>query len=112
MKKDIKLSKIEEKKEEKKKKLMEASFKLFTKKGIKNTSVSVETYMMEVKDQREVKKAEAQYEADMKKIDKKDRQYDTELAACETERNAIKEEVDTLKTVAKENVDRTFKLFS
>ena len=80
--------------------------------GIKNTSVSVETYMMEVKDQREVKKAEAQYEADMKKIDKKDRQYDTELAACETERNAIKEEVDTLKTVAKENVDRTFKLFS
>ena len=80
--------------------------------GIKNTSVSVETYMMEVKDQREVKKAEAEYEADMKKIDKKDRQYDTELAACETERNAIKEEVDTLKTVAKENVDRTFKLFS
>ncbi len=80
--------------------------------GIKNTSVSVETYMMEVKDKREVKKAEAQYEADMKKIDKKDRQYDTELAACETERNAIKEEVDTLKTVAKENVDRTFKLFS
>ena len=39
MKKEIKLSKIEEKKEEKKKKLMEASFKLFTKKGIKNTSV-------------------------------------------------------------------------
>ena len=39
MKKDIKLSKIEEKKDEKKKKLMEASFKLFTKKGIKNTSV-------------------------------------------------------------------------
>lgn len=39
MKKNIKLSKIEEKKEEKKKKLMEASFKLFTKKGIKNTSV-------------------------------------------------------------------------
>ena len=80
--------------------------------GIKNTSVSVETYMMEVKDQKDVKKAEAEYEADMKKINKKDRQYDTELAACETERNAIKEEVDTLKTVAKENVDRTFKLFS
>lgn len=39
MKKNIKLNKIEEKKEEKKKKLMEASFKLFTKKGIKNTSV-------------------------------------------------------------------------
>ncbi len=80
--------------------------------GIKNTSVSVETYMMEVKDQKDVKKAEAEYEADMKKINRKDKQYDTELAACETERNAIKEECDTLKNVAKENVDRTFKLFS
>ncbi len=80
--------------------------------GIKNTSVSIETYMMEVKDQKDVKKAEAEYEADMKKINRKDKQYDTELAACETERNAIKEECDTLKNVAKENVDRTFKLFS
>ena len=77
-----------------------------------DTSVSVTTKINEIKDEKGVKKAEAEYEADMKKIDKKDRQYDTELAACETERNAIKEEVDTLKTVAKENVDRTFKLFS
>ena len=61
---------------------------------------------------KDVKKAEAEYEADMKKINRKDKQYDTELAACETERNAIKEECDTLKNVAKENVDRTFKLFS
>ena len=80
--------------------------------SIKNTSVSVETFMMEVKDKKDVKKAEAEYEADMKKINRKDKQYDTELAACETERNAIKEECDTLKNVAKENVDRTFKLFS
>ena len=30
----------------------------------------------------------------------------------DTERNAIKQEMETLKTVAKENVERTFKLFS
>ena len=35
----IKKSKLVEKKEEKKQKLLESSFKLFTKKGIKNTSV-------------------------------------------------------------------------
>ena len=80
--------------------------------GIKNTSVSVETSVMEVQDTQNLKKAEAQYEADMKKIDRKDAQYDTQIAKCENERSAIKEEIETLKTVAKENVDRTFKLFS
>ena len=48
----------------------------------------------------------------MLKINKKDRYYDTQLAACENERKAIITETDTLKTVIKENVDRTFKLFS
>ena len=48
----------------------------------------------------------------MKEINKKDTKYDTQLSACETERNAIKEEVDSLKNVIKDNVDRTFKLFS
>ena len=48
----------------------------------------------------------------MKKIDNKDRKYDSDLASLETERNAIKQEMETLKSVAKENVERTFKLFS
>lgn len=76
------------------------------------TSVATNTGLQEVEDESLLKKAEAKYEADMKKIDRKDRKYDTDLAALEAERNAIKEEIDTLKTVAKDNVDRTFKLFS
>lgn len=76
------------------------------------TSVATNTNLQEVSDESVLKKAEAKYEADMKKIDMKDRKYDTDLAALEAERNAIKEEMETLKTVAKENVDRTFKLFS
>ena len=47
----------------------------------------------------------------MKRIDMKDRKFDQDLAAMETERNAIKQEMETLKTVAKDNVERTFKLF-
>ena len=47
----------------------------------------------------------------MRKIDAKDKQYDIELARLENERNAIKTEMETIKTVAKDNVDRTFKLF-
>ena len=80
--------------------------------GIENTSVAVNTHLREVADETDLKKAEAQYEADMNRINKKDTKYDTELAICENERNALKEEMESLKTVIKDNVDRTFKLFS
>lgn len=75
-------------------------------------SVSTDTGLKEVQNEVNLKKAEAKYEADMRRIDMKDRKYDSDLAALEAERNATKEEMDTLKTVAKDNVDRTFKLFS
>ncbi|MCR5266874.1 MAG: hypothetical protein K6E29_09845 [Cyanobacteria bacterium RUI128] len=76
------------------------------------TSVAIDTGLQEVSDETLLRKAEAKYEADMRKIDMKDRKYDTDLAALDTERNAIKAEMETLKTVAKDNVERTFKLFS
>ncbi len=76
------------------------------------TSVAIDTGLQEVSDESLLRKAEAKYEADMRKIDMKDRKYDTDLAALDTERNAIKSEMETLKTVAKDNVERTFKLFS
>ena len=76
------------------------------------TSVATNTGLQEVTDEINLKKAEAKYEADMKRIDMKDRKYDTDLAAFDAERNAIKQEMETLKTVARDNVERTFKLFS
>lgn len=75
------------------------------------TSVPTNTGLQEVADEKNLRKAEAKYEADMRKIDFKDRTFDRELAAIEQERNAIKNEMETLKTVAKDNVERTFKLF-
>ena len=80
--------------------------------GDYETSVAINTSLQEVSDEIELRKAEAKYEADMKRIDLKDRRYDTQLAAIEQERNAIKQEMETLKTVSKDNVERTFKLFS
>lgn len=76
------------------------------------TSVATDTNLQEVSDESALKKAEAKYEADMKKIDAKDTKYDTDIAALETEREALTSEIDTLKTVASDNVERTFKLFS
>lgn len=85
----------------------EELFKVFS-----DSSVSTSTKLQEVSDEIGLKKAEAQYEADMNKINKKDARFDTELSQLETERNAIKEEIESLKNVAKENVDRTFKIFT
>ena len=78
----------------------------------KETSVATNTKLQEVTDEVNLKKEEAKYEAAMKRIDMKDRKYDTDLAALDAERNAIKQEMETLKTVARDNVERTFKLFS
>lgn len=75
-------------------------------------NVAVDPSLQQVSDETDLKKAEAKYEADMAKINAKDKKYDTDIAALEQERNAIKTEIDTLKTVAKDNVERTFKLFS
>lgn len=77
-----------------------------------NSSISTSTKVSEMSDEKELKKAEAQYEADMNRINAKDARYDTQLSQLETERNAIKNEIDTLKTVANDNVERTFKIFS
>ena len=75
-------------------------------------NVATDTSLQEVTDDIDLKKAEAKYEADMRKINAKDKKFDTDIAALESERNAINTEMDTLKSVAKDNVDRTFKLFS
>lgn len=77
-----------------------------------NVNVATDTDLKEVSDEVDLKKAEAQYEADMRKINKKDAQIDTELSSLETERTAIKTQMEGLKTVTKDNIDKTFKLFS
>lgn len=98
--------------------LIENSFVLLSleqgmsEENMKPTNIAVETCFQQVSDETDLKKAEAKYEADMRKINAKDKKFDTDIAALEQERNAIKTETDTLKTVAKDNADRTFKLFS
>ena len=85
--------------------------KKYVYKVFDDTSVSTSTKVQEVSDEIGLKKAEAQYEADMNKINAKDTKYDNKLSQLETERNAIKTEIESLETVAKDNVDRTFKIF-
>ena len=57
-------------------------------------------------------KAEAEYEHEMKVIDRKEQKIDLELKKIETERTAITKEYDSIKKVSDENIDRTFGIFS
>lgn len=76
------------------------------------TNVSTDLLLQEVSDEKELKKAEATYEAETTRINRKDAQYDTILSQTETERSAIKTEIDSLKQVRNDNIEKTFKLFS
>ena len=69
-------------------------------------------YLQEVNDEEKAKKAEAEYEHEMKIINRKDTKFDTALKKLETEENACKTEIDSIKKVKDENIDRTFNLFS
>ena len=80
------------------------------------TAPSSDTYISYTEttkvDSRALKKAELEYEHDMKAIDKKDKAYDMTLSKLETQREALKTEYDQIKNVIKDNIDRTFGIFS
>ena len=57
-------------------------------------------------------KAEAEYEHEMKVIDRKEQKIDIELKKIETERTAITKEYDSIKKVSDDNIERTFGIFS
>ena len=66
---------------------------------------------MEVQDDTGLKAAEAKYEHELDIIDRKETKMDNELAKLETERKAITTELDSLKSVKDDNIDRTFGIF-
>ena len=85
------------------------------KKEWQETSVATSTnenYLQEVSDEKDLKKAEATYQYELDKVNKKDTKYDTELSKLETERTSITTEMDAIKTVRNDNIERTFGIFS
>lgn len=79
------------------------------------TSVATSTngnYISEVQDDKDLKKAEAEYEHELDSINRKDTKFDTDLSKLETERTSITTEMDAIKSVRDDNIDRTFGIFS
>lgn len=62
-------------------------------------------------DDKELVKAEAEYERTMADIQSKDKRFDLELKNVDTEHNAIQTEVDSVKQVINKNIERGFKTF-
>lgn len=56
-------------------------------------------------------KAEAVYDAEMAKIETKDKKFDLELKNIDTEHNAVQTEIDSVEKVIQKNIERTFKMF-
>lgn len=84
------------------------------KKGWTETSVATSTnanYLQEVQDEADLKKAEAKYEYELGIINQKDSKFDRDLSKLETERNAMKTEMDAVKQVRNDNEERTFGIF-
>jgi len=59
-----------------------------------------------------MKKAEAEYEHELDIINRKDTKFDQDLSKLETERTSITTEVDSIKKVRDDNIERTFGIFS
>ena len=77
-----------------------------------DTSTSSNTQLAIEADQKELAKAEAEYNAKTLKINNKEKLLDNDLKALDTEHSALKTEQDSIKSLIKDNVDKTFNLFS
>lgn len=72
---------------------------------------TTENYVQEMSDDTDLKKAEAEYQFELQKINKKDTEFDKELSKLENERSALKTEMEAVKTVRNDNEERTFGIF-
>ena len=85
------------------------------KDGWTETSVATSTtnnFLQQVEDTSNVKKAEAEYEYELEKINDKDSKFDKELSKLETERSSLKKEEESYKKIIGDNTERTFGIFS
>ena len=70
------------------------------------------TDFQEVSDDVAIKKAEAKYQNELRKISDKDKKYDRDLKNLETERTALDKQRESIEKVKDDNIERTFGIFS
>lgn len=79
---------------------------------LSKTSPSLNTSLRQITDDTTYKVASQEYETAMEEINEKDAIFDKKLNMMETEKEAIEQEMDSLKEVMYTNVDNHFKVFT
>ena len=82
-----------------------------TDKAFKSTTISEDSCIQEVADERAIAKAESKYNQDMQDLENKDKKLDLELKKLDTEHSALQTEYDSVKSVVDKNVEASFKTF-
>lgn len=83
-----------------------------TDKAFKSTTISDDSCIQEVADERAIARAESKYTQDMTDLENKDKKLDLELKRLDTEHSALQTEYDSVKSVVDKNVESSFKIFS
>ena len=71
-----------------------------------NVSLGIQT------EDKDLAKAEAEYNAATAKINTKEKKLDQQMKAMDTEHNALKTEYDSVKSLISDNISKSFQLFS
>ncbi len=76
------------------------------------TTLSDDSCIQEVEDERAIAQVEAQYEQDMTRLENEDNKIDLQLKKLDTEHTALQTEYDSVKNVIDKNIEKTFNMFS
>ncbi len=77
-----------------------------------DTSVSGNTALGIQTEDKDLAKAEAEYNAATAKINTKEKKLDQQIKEMDTEHNALKTEYDSVKSLISDNISKSFQLFS
>ena len=80
--------------------------------GWKELSTASDTQIAIASDNSKFALAEAEYNAATQKINNKEKKLDQQLKTMDTEHSALQTEQDSVKSLIKDNVDKSFNLFS
>lgn len=77
-----------------------------------STSLSEDGCIQEVKDETAIAIAQANYEQDLKDVERLDSRYDLQLRRLDTEHNTLQQEYESVKGVIQKNVEKSFGTFA
>ena len=78
----------------------------------KDVSLSSSTDILTKYDKSDDAQAEAEYEAEMKKINRKEKLLDNQMKQLDTEHSAMQQEINSVKSIIQRHAEKDFSLFA